>query len=144
MEVHPPQKHNHGKYDNNRKVHSSDLMIIVRWFIKYTIDHLNFKGSVKHIQPHTVECRYNAVQYNIVLHTSLQEVRQNINQKLNPQKTGELWGVFRKYFVENWPRYNGTALYIAEKMQEVIEITNYILWQHIQTIKHIQYMCIYI
>ena len=26
--------------------------------------------------------------------------------------TGELWGVFCKYFGENWPRYNGTALYM--------------------------------
>ena len=24
--------------------------------------------------------------------------------------TGELWGVFSEYFLENWPRYNGTAL----------------------------------
>ena len=26
--------------------------------------------------------------------------------------TGELWGVFSEYFWENWPRYNGTALYL--------------------------------
>ena len=26
--------------------------------------------------------------------------------------TGELWGVFHEYFEENWPRYNGTALYL--------------------------------
>ena len=25
--------------------------------------------------------------------------------------TGELWDVFCEYFWENWPRYNGTALY---------------------------------
>ena len=24
--------------------------------------------------------------------------------------TGELWGVFSEYFLENWPRYNETAL----------------------------------
>ena len=32
--------------------------------------------------------------------------------------TGELWGVFCEYLWENWPRYNGTALYsdiLAEK-----------------------------
>ena len=28
--------------------------------------------------------------------------------------TGELWGVYWEEFVENWPRYKGTALYIAE------------------------------
>ena len=27
--------------------------------------------------------------------------------------TGELWGVFREYLWENWPRYNGTALYLV-------------------------------
>ena len=27
--------------------------------------------------------------------------------------TGELWGVFCEDFGENWPRYNGTALYIS-------------------------------
>ena len=26
--------------------------------------------------------------------------------------TGELWGVYYKEFGENWPRYNGTALYV--------------------------------
>ena len=32
-----------------------------------------------------VECCYNAVQYIMILHTSLQKVRQNIIQRLNPQ-----------------------------------------------------------
>ena len=27
--------------------------------------------------------------------------------------TGELWGVFCEDFGENWPRYNGTALYVG-------------------------------
>ena len=26
--------------------------------------------------------------------------------------TGELWGVYRDDLGENWPRYNGTALYL--------------------------------
>ena len=33
----------------------------------------------------TVGCRYNAVQYNMALHTSLQLPRKNINQNVNPQ-----------------------------------------------------------
>ena len=52
------------------------------WFWKYI--HLSTGLSTK---PYTIECRYNAVQYSMVLHTPLQEVRQNINQRLNPQKT---------------------------------------------------------
>ena len=27
--------------------------------------------------------------------------------------TGELWGVYYENFEENWPRYNGTALYLT-------------------------------
>ena len=56
--------------------------------------------------------------WNITLHTSLQEVRQTINQRLNQKDTpylaltGEVWGVFREYFGWNWPRYNGTTQYI--------------------------------
>ena len=26
--------------------------------------------------------------------------------------TGEIWGIYRDYVEENWPRDNGTALYI--------------------------------
>ena len=33
----------------------------------------------------------------------------------NLSLTGELWGVFCKYFWENWPYYNGTALYFDLK-----------------------------
>ena len=39
------------------------------------------------VGPYTVECRYNVVKYNLTLHTSLQELRQNINRRLNSQKT---------------------------------------------------------
>ena len=28
--------------------------------------------------------------------------------------TGELWGVYCKDIGENWPRYNGTALYLID------------------------------
>ena len=68
---------------------------------------------------YTVECYYNAVQYNKILHTSLQGLRQNINQRLNLQKnnpylalTGKLRSVFCEYIWENWLHYNGTALCI--------------------------------
>ena len=62
----------------------------------------------------TVECCYNVAQYNKILHTSFEKLRQNINQRLNPQKNtpylalmGKLWDVFC-----NWPCYNGTVLYM--------------------------------
>ena len=35
----------------------------------------------------TVKCLHNTVQCNKILHTSLQELRQNINQMLNTHKT---------------------------------------------------------
>ena len=36
---------------------------------------------------YAVECRYNAVEYNTIMHTSLQWSRQNINQGLHSQET---------------------------------------------------------
>ena len=42
--------------------------------------------------------------------------------------TGELWGVFCEYFWENWPRYNGTALYHAwtnRPLGSVVTIVKY-------------------
>ena len=70
----------------------------------------------------TVECRYNAVRYCKILLKWLQELRQNINHMLDPQKTphsspvtylaltGELWGVVYEYYWEIWPHYNDTSL----------------------------------
>ena len=64
-----------------------------------------------------VECHYNVVEFNMVLHTSLQEVRQNINQRLNPQKTLHTspwrasYGVSFVNILEKIDRrYNGTTL----------------------------------
>ena len=34
-------------------------------------------------------------------------------RKSDLKLTGELWGVYHEDFEENWPSYNGTALYIA-------------------------------
>ena len=69
---------------------------------------------------YTVKCGYNAVQYNIILHTSLQQLRQNINQ-FEPTKEityltlmGELCDVFCANVGENWPCYNSTKLYCVQ------------------------------
>ena len=41
---------------------------------------------------------YNLAQYNMILHTLLQWLRQNMNQSFNPKKDpsyqGEVWSVF--------------------------------------------------
>ena len=46
-------------------------------------------------------CRYNVVQYIIIFHTTLQWMKQDINQRFNSQNTppyvaltGELWDVY--------------------------------------------------
>ena len=58
----------------------------------------------------TVECRYSAVQYNMIFHTPLHWLTQNINPNLDSQKTlhvtGEPWSVYCEEFGENWPCYN--------------------------------------
>ena len=66
------------------------------------------------MQSSAAEC-----QYNMILHTSLQELSR-ISIRGGTQKDtpllalmAELWGVFCKYHGENWPRYNGIALYIV-------------------------------
>ena len=54
----------------------------------------------------------------MILHASLQWLRQNTNQSLNTQDTtyltltGKLWGAFCEDFEENWLRYNGTTQYL--------------------------------
>ena len=64
---------------------------------------------------YTVECHYNILQYNMVLHTLLQELRQNISQRLNPQKTPHTspwWASYRVSFMnilEKIDCYNGTT-----------------------------------
>ena len=63
-----------------------------------------------------VACRYNVIQYGMILHTPLQEWRQNINQGLKLQLQGmpipranrRAMGCI--LLLEIWPCYNGTAL----------------------------------
>ena len=43
-----------------------------------------------------VRCQYNVVRYDMIFHTALKWLRQNINQRLNsPQGPGDLWGIVR-------------------------------------------------
>ena len=73
----------------------------------------------RHCNVYLVECHYDAVQYDMILHTSLPSLRQNIKQfeltKDNPYLalTGELWGVFCEDFGKNWTHYNITSLYMC-------------------------------
>ena len=69
--------------------------------ISYTVYTLTLNNN------NTVKCSYNTVQHNVILHSSLQWVIQNINQLLDPQihpiprPNGQamgclLWGFWRK------------------------------------------------
>ena len=56
---------------------------------------------LKHVI-NTIKCHYNTFQYNITFRPSLQELRQNINQRWNPQKTSHSspWRAsYRVFFV---------------------------------------------
>ena len=55
----------------------------------------------------------------MILHTSLQELRQNINQDVEPTNDIPYLWVSRDFFLENLPRYNGTALYIQFTIHEI-------------------------
>ena len=65
----------------------------------------------------TAMCCYNAVQYNMILHTSLKERIMNMNLSLNPQKTPHnspsqvSYGVSFVNILEKFRlRYNGSEL----------------------------------
>ena len=64
------------------------------------------------VKSHTVECHYNAVQYRKILHKSLQELRQNINWMLDPQKTphSSPW----------WVSYGVSFVNMCEKIDHII------------------------
>ena len=47
----------------------------------------------------TIECRYNAVWYSIILHTVLQQPRQKINQNLHSQQAPYISPVRARYGV---------------------------------------------
>ena len=68
---------------------------------------------------YTVKCRYDVLQYNMVLHTSLQEVRQNINERLNPQKTPHTSPGRTSYVL--------SFVNILEKIDRLITAPHYIL-----------------
>ena len=76
------------------------------------------KASLWLTIPYTVECRYNGVQYNMLLHKHCSDwsriwIRIWIHQNTpNLALTGELWCVFNEYFGVNWSRHNSTSLYI--------------------------------
>ena len=59
----------------------------------------------------TVKCRYKAVQFIMILHTTLRKkVAQNASH-ISPHVWTmgcPLWGIWK-----NWPRYNRTALYFC-------------------------------
>ena len=54
---------------------------------EYFISKESYESQHYLSKPYTVECRYNAVWYCKILHDQLQEMRQNVNQTLDPQKT---------------------------------------------------------
>ena len=74
------------------------------------------------MQCNTMQCNVmqcNTIQYNTILHHCSDWGRMQFRvwtHKRHPPylaPTGELWGVFWEDFEDNWPRYNGIALYIG-------------------------------
>ena len=69
---------------------------------------------------YTFECRYNAVHFfhDITYGTAMAVAELRWNFKFTTDTpylalTGELWGVCCKDIGENWPHYNGSALYLV-------------------------------
>ena len=58
--------------------------IISFWYQLSELEHGSHNNiPCMDIVPYIVERCYNAAQHNMILYTSLQELRQNINQRLN-------------------------------------------------------------
>ena len=81
------------------------------------------------VQSSAVITRFNIVRYYINEYRNWSRIwiRRWIH-KDTPYLalTGEIWGVFCGYLWENWPRYNGTALY-----WDCIHLTEFIIWTFI-------------
>ena len=68
-------------------------------------------------------------QYNMILHTSLRELGQNVNQRVNPWYA---MGYLLWIVGENWPCYSSTILDIASAIRHDIPISAFtaIAWQN--------------
>ena len=58
-------------------------------------------------------------------------IRNDIHKSPYIALTGELWGVFCEEFGENWPRYNGIALYVPLDLYNGAWCTDHYLKQYI-------------
>ena len=72
------------------------------------------------LQCYTVECRYNAIQYNMIFHTPLHWLTQNINQALHSQKT--------LHISPSWASYGVSIVMIWEKIDRIITAPHCINW----------------
>ena len=92
----------------------------------YIIEVLPFSGTelsnavwyykvqcIQNLQSITVECCYNIVQYNKILHCIITRTEAEYQSGAEPTKDnpylalmGEVWGIFCEYFWENWQYYN--------------------------------------
>ena len=68
----------------------------------------------------TNECRYNTVQQNMILYMVRQWLRQNMHKRYSQNKPhispSRAAASYCEDLGENWPRYNGTALYVTAFM----------------------------
>ena len=67
----------------------------------------------------TVECRYNMVQFIMTATEHKSDIKLTADTPYLTL-TGELWGVCHENFEENWPHYNGTALYYVKSVKKWI------------------------
>ena len=68
----------------------------------------------------TVKCHYNPVEYDIIWNTSLQWLRQSVDESLNPQNTSHTlpyrasYGMYFVRILKKIDCYNGAALYLLK------------------------------
>ena len=78
-----------------------------------------------HLSLSTVECHYNMVLCNMIFHTALESLQTKVfTHKRHPIFYHKKWamGVYCEDLRENWPHYNGTALYLYLMCQVLLAI----------------------
>ena len=103
------------------------------WFYEYDRQFIMWYTEQLFAMPtlHTVEYRYNAVQYSKILHKWLQKLRQDNNDMLHPQKTPHTSPWRASYWKSFANMYHyGTSLYTKS-------IEYYVAWKFVQYIHHI-------
>ena len=86
------------------------MVLVIRTESSFVICHVRYLSEFAN----TARCRYNVVQYNMILHTALLWIKRKTNHITNAQKTPSLCSVYFEDLGDNRSRYDGPAPCMAQ------------------------------